>query len=102
MEEMTLEMLLHLLVCYPPRALQTTLIEGPFQPCGKGGNLLMVTLCNFIKNCIRTSNDTTVPKIMVNFCNIWATLAVVPIYQAISAASLFNNHTMFSRTIDSI
>ena len=47
-EETILEMPLHLSICYPPRALQPDLIKGPFQPCGKGGNLLMVTLCNFI------------------------------------------------------
>ena len=25
------------------------LVEGPFQPCGKGGDLLMLTLGNLIK-----------------------------------------------------
>ena len=48
-EETIFEMLLHLLICYSPGALQPNLIEGPFQPCGEGGNLLVVTLCNFIK-----------------------------------------------------
>ena len=47
-EETIFEMLLHLSICYPARALQPNLIEVPFHPCGKGGNLLMVTLCNFI------------------------------------------------------
>ena len=50
MEEMIFEMLLDLSICYSPGALQPNLIQGPFQPCGKGGDLLMVTLCNFIKN----------------------------------------------------
>ena len=49
MEEMIFEMLLHLLICFPPGALHPDLIKGPFQPCGEGGNLLVVTLGNFIK-----------------------------------------------------
>ena len=49
MEETIFEMLLHLLTWHPPRALQLDLIKGPFQPHGKRGNLLMVTLHNFIK-----------------------------------------------------
>ena len=48
-EKMTHEMLLDLSTCYSPGALQPNLIEGSFQPCGEGGNLLIVTLCNFIK-----------------------------------------------------
>ena len=49
MGEMIFEMLLDLPICYSSGALQPNLIEGPFQPCGKGGDLLLVTLCNFVK-----------------------------------------------------
>ena len=49
MEEIIFEMLLYLSICYPPGALQTDLNKGPFQPHGKGGNLLIVVLHNFIK-----------------------------------------------------
>ena len=44
MEEMIFEMLLHLQICHPVLALQHDLVEGIFQPCDKGGNLLMVPL----------------------------------------------------------
>ena len=37
MEEKIFAMLLHLLICYPPRALQSNLTKGPFQPHGEGG-----------------------------------------------------------------
>ena len=49
MEETIFEMLLHLLICYACGALQPDLSKGPFQPHGKGGDLLMVDLHNFIK-----------------------------------------------------
>ena len=49
-EEMIFEILLHLLICYPPGALQPDLIKGPFQPYGRGGDLLMVALHNLIKS----------------------------------------------------
>ena len=48
-QEMIFEMPLHLSICYPPTALHPDLIKGSFQPHGKGGNLLMVSLDNFIK-----------------------------------------------------
>ena len=91
MEEMIFEMLLHLSIYYPPRALQPDLIKGHFQPCGEGGNLLMVTLHNFIKFYMRMLNDTTVPKITVSFCTIWATLVVGPCtwpYQLLSPLAI--------------
>ena len=44
MEEVILEVLLHLQVHHPPWALKLDLIEGPFQPCGKEGDLLIITL----------------------------------------------------------
>ena len=47
---MIFEMSLYLSICYPPRTLQSDLIESPFQPHGKGGNLVMVTLDNLIKS----------------------------------------------------
>ena len=42
-----------------------------------------------------------VPKMTVNFCSIWAILAVGPMYQAISAAAPFSNLTMLSQITDS-
>ena len=92
-------MLLHLLIHYPPGALQPDFIEGPFQPHGKGGNLLIVALCHFVKFCIRTLNDVAVPKITINFCRIWATLVVGPMYLAISPTAPFNDHTNFPRPL---
>ena len=44
MEEVIFEVLLYLQVHHPPGAMKLDLIEGPFQPCGKGGNLLIITL----------------------------------------------------------
>ena len=49
MKKMIFEMLLHFSIHDPPRALQPDLVKGPFQPCGKGGNLLMVALGDFIE-----------------------------------------------------
>ena len=49
MEEMVFEVLLYLLVCDSSRALQPDLIEGPFEPHGKGRTLLMVALGDFIE-----------------------------------------------------
>ena len=49
MEKAVLEVLLDIKVHHPPGALESDLIEGPFQPSGKGGDLLIVALCNFIK-----------------------------------------------------
>ena len=49
MEEMVFEMLLPLSIGYPPRPLQPDLVEGPFQSCGEGGNLVMVALHHFVK-----------------------------------------------------
>ena len=42
MEEAILEMLLGLQVCHPSGALELELIEGPFQPHGKGGDLSLL------------------------------------------------------------
>ena len=47
--EMIFEMLLYLSIGYPAGALQPDLVQGPFQPHCKGGNLLMVALCHFVK-----------------------------------------------------
>ena len=46
-------------------------------------------------------NGATVPKINVNFCKIWTTLAVVCMYRVISTAAPFNNMTLFSQTTHS-
>ena len=48
MEEAIIEVLLGLQVHHPSRALELDLIEGPFQPCGKGGDLLIITLGDLI------------------------------------------------------
>ena len=61
----------------------------------------MVTLGNLVKICIRTSNDATVPKITVSFCNIYATLVVGPIYWAIFATTNLRDHTILSWPTDS-
>ena len=47
------------------------------------------------------SSDVMVPKEMVNFCNIWATLVVGPMYQAVSTDAPFNDLTILSQTTDS-
>ena len=44
----------------------------------------MVTQGNLVEICIRISNDATVQKITISFCNISVTLAVGPRYWAIS------------------
>ena len=49
MEEAILEVQLHLQVCHPSGALKLDLIEGPFQPHGKGGDLLVITLVDLIE-----------------------------------------------------
>ena len=49
MEEMILEVLLGLQVHHPPGALQLDLIEGPFQPHGKGGDYLVIPLADLVK-----------------------------------------------------
>ena len=49
MEEMIFEMLLHLLISYPPRVLQPYLVEGPFQSHGEGRDFLVVALHHFVK-----------------------------------------------------
>ena len=47
--EAILEVLLGLQVCYPPEELELDLIEGPFQPHGKRGDLLMITLGSLVE-----------------------------------------------------
>ena len=54
----------------------------------------MATLGNLVKVCIRTSNDTMVPKIMANFCKIWATLVVGAMYRAMSTTVPFQDLTI--------
>ena len=49
MEKAVLEVLLILKICHSPRALESDLIDSPFQPHSKGGDLLIVALHNFIK-----------------------------------------------------
>ena len=49
MEEIIFEVLLHLLISYPPGVLQPDLVESPFQPHGEGGDLLMAALHHFVK-----------------------------------------------------
>ena len=80
MEEMIFDMLLHLLICYPPGALQSNLIKDPFQPHGKGGNLPVVSLHNFIKICHEDIKWYHSAKMTVNFCSMWAMLVVGPMY----------------------
>ena len=46
MEEAILEVLLGLHVHHPHGVFELDLIKGPFQPCGKGGDLLIITLCD--------------------------------------------------------
>ena len=48
-ERTVLEVLLDLKVCHPHRALQSDLVEGPLQPCGERGDLLIVALSDLIK-----------------------------------------------------
>ena len=50
MKETILEVLLGLQVCHPPGALELDLIEGPFHPCGKGGDLLIIILGDLIED----------------------------------------------------
>ena len=49
MDEAILEVLLYLQACHPFRALKLDLIEGPFQPHGKEGDLLIITLGDVIE-----------------------------------------------------
>ena len=49
MEEANLEVPLGLQVHHPPRAFELDLIKGPFQPCGKGGDFLIITLGDLIE-----------------------------------------------------
>ena len=46
MEEVILEVLLGFQVGHPPKALELDLIEGPFQPYGKEGYLLIIPLAD--------------------------------------------------------
>ena len=100
MKEMVLEVLLHLSIHDPSGALQPDLVEGTFQPCGKGWNLLMIALYNLVKilheyiECHYCAKNN-------RFCKIWATLVVGPIYWAISAAVHFNECTILFLTTDS-
>ena len=48
-EETIFEILLHISICYPPGALQPDLVDGPFQPRGKGVDFLMVPLYHLVK-----------------------------------------------------
>ena len=61
----------------------------------------MVVLGDLIKICISTSNEATVPKVMVSFCKMWAMLVVGAIYLAISAAAPLRECMMLSWTTDS-
>ena len=49
MEEVIPEVLLSLQVHHPPKALEVNLVEGPFEPHGKGGNLFITPLAHLIK-----------------------------------------------------
>ena len=61
----------------------------------------MIPLGYFIKILMSTSNDATIPKMTVNFCSISETLAVGPMYQAISATAPLRDLTMLSWTTNS-
>ena len=58
----------------------------------------MMPQCKF---CRRTSNDATLPEITINFCRIWAILAVGPMYLAISTTAPFSDCRLLSWTTDS-
>ena len=49
MEEVVFRVLLYLSVHDSSRALQLDIIQGPFEPCDKGRNLLVVALCDFME-----------------------------------------------------
>ena len=101
-KEAVFEILLDLQVHHPHRALQLNLVEGPFQPCGKGGDLLMVTLGNIVEDlhqdvewCHGAKNGSQF------FYKIWIMMLVGPIYQVISTAAPFNDLTILSQTTGS-
>ena len=66
-EEMIFEMLLHLSICYPPGAWQPDLIRVPSSLVAKEGTFLWLPWLTLLKFCIKTSNDTTVPKLWLAF-----------------------------------
>ena len=78
--------MLGLQVCHPARALELDLIEGPFQPHGKGGDLLIITLGNLIEVLYENVKWGQCAKITESLDRIWAMLVVDPI----SAAAPYN------------
>ena len=90
-------MLLGLQVCHPSGALELDLIEGPFQLGGKGGDLLITPLAGLVEVLLKNIK-TTVPKMTNSLCSILATLAVGPMYLAISAVAPFNDQIILSQT----
>ena len=76
-------------------------MESPSLLCGKGRDLLIGALCDFIKVCIKMSKEATMPKMTNSFLKMWATLVVGPMYQTISTAAPFRDLIIKSWTTDS-